>query len=911
MKPLRLRMQAFGPYADVATVDFRGLLHGGLFLIHGPTGAGKTSILDGLCFSLFGRSSGSERAPENLRCDRAPANLSTEVQLEFALGNRIYRVIRRPRQIVKKQRGEGLTSNPAKGELFESLQSDVELDEMEWTLVASGEKKTDDRVTELLGMNEEQFRQVVVLPQGQFRKFLSSSSDDREELLETLFRTEQYRELAERLQARASAMAQEINSKRQVVQSQLSLTGCETLASLDATISEFREILQELQTSETDHDRKFSEALARRDAARVYARDIAELKTCVARSETLELKKPEIEAINSRLENERRARSVLAIDVQAVSLTSNLQELAAQKNSELRALIGQQAMLEEKLKTKSDLTSRKAEIEAFQIERSQLQLIYTEAKNLNQANLELHQRQTSLWTADKKFDAENIALKNSKETRAILLAEIEKFAGVTHELARSRISFEKLSASTLWLERELKTIDETGRRAVRARELFDTASVQYQKATVTANELKLKFHLSQASQLAHLLKVNEECPVCGSLDHPKPANHAQTANSPSPDEIEKADRDLRRLGEEVSATRARYEAILEEAKKGVESLSTNLGVTDNVLDKAAQEFADLKQKSLSLSGEIKRLELDERTLTEAKQKQDSLSRQILQSEQSHEALRQTRDELQRAFEKVRQQIAGFENRVPEKYRDLEAITKRGQALRQEIDLYTKANEQIEREVVDASEKVVRTTANIKTFSSQAESKSEQLKTLNLQLENAMQAEGFTSIDEARAAALTGDRARQLEQTKKVFENDWAANQTRLQTLRTQLTDVPEWASDLDQVEAIYSQLDGERRARVNQVAELRAKAESLESVSRKTKSIEVEMAESEEKYKVLGKLAAVANGQPPHNLTRCEFSTLRSRGTPRRSSQSSFETAVFNEPRTVYSSSLKKCRRQT
>jgi exonuclease SbcC len=198
MKPLLLKLQAFGPYAKAAEIDFRNLQSSALFLIHGQTGAGKTSLLDGISFALFGTASGSERSADGLRSDFAPSDLATEASLEFELGADRYRAWRAPNQTIKKKRGEGTPSSKSDGRL-EKWNASAE----QWDLVVAGAKKTDEAVVALLGMTEDQFRQVVVLPQGQFRKFLASGSDDREDLLERLFKTARFRLIGEELENRS------------------------------------------------------------------------------------------------------------------------------------------------------------------------------------------------------------------------------------------------------------------------------------------------------------------------------------------------------------------------------------------------------------------------------------------------------------------------------------------------------------------------------------------------------------------------------------------------------------------------------------------------------------------------------------------------------------------------------------
>ena len=166
MRPLRLCMQAFGPYADVVEVDFRELGDRSLFLIHGPTGAGKTSILDAMCFALFGEAAGSDRRGKEVRSHFAEPSVTTQVMLDFALGASVWRVTR----IAEHARAGGATMRPAHA-ILERLGENGATE-----LRASKVREVDAAVSELLGFELEQFRQVVLLPQGEFRKLLVAES---------------------------------------------------------------------------------------------------------------------------------------------------------------------------------------------------------------------------------------------------------------------------------------------------------------------------------------------------------------------------------------------------------------------------------------------------------------------------------------------------------------------------------------------------------------------------------------------------------------------------------------------------------------------------------------------------------------------------------------------------------------
>ena len=165
MRPLWLRIQAFGAYAASQTLDFSCLGDVRLFLIHGPTGAGKTTVLDAICFALYGSASGDLREVRHLRSDYASPQEATEVELRFAVGERLLRVQRRPEQQRPKLRGEGFRQIPAEAILYEEGPDGEKLLASRWQDVTR-------RVEEILGFQVAQFRQVVLLPQGQFRQLL-------------------------------------------------------------------------------------------------------------------------------------------------------------------------------------------------------------------------------------------------------------------------------------------------------------------------------------------------------------------------------------------------------------------------------------------------------------------------------------------------------------------------------------------------------------------------------------------------------------------------------------------------------------------------------------------------------------------------------------------------------------------
>ncbi|THA77083.1 SMC family ATPase [Streptomyces sp. A0642] len=194
MRLHRLGITAFGPFGAPQEIDFDALSAAGLFLLHGPTGAGKTSVLDAVCYALYGAVPGARQSPgTSLRSDHAPADLPTEVRLELTVGGRRLEITRRPAQPRPKKRGGGHTTEKAQSWLR------AYDPEEGWQALSRSHQEIGEEITQLIGMSREQFCQVVLLPQGDFARFLRADAEARGKLLGRLFDTRRFAAVEERL----------------------------------------------------------------------------------------------------------------------------------------------------------------------------------------------------------------------------------------------------------------------------------------------------------------------------------------------------------------------------------------------------------------------------------------------------------------------------------------------------------------------------------------------------------------------------------------------------------------------------------------------------------------------------------------------------------------------------------------
>lgn len=207
MRPLKLTMQGFGPYAGKEMIDFTILGNRTMFVISGKTGSGKTTIFDGISYAIYGKASGEDRNGPELRSQFASNSLLTEVQLEFKLRNQRYLIIRSPQQEKKKERGDGFTTIGAKAELFAFDENG------EKKVIASSIRDVDEKIKEIMQIDSNQFRQILMIPQGEFRKLLTSDSKEKESILQRLFHTEMYKRIEEKLKVHASGLKKSVEQQ--------------------------------------------------------------------------------------------------------------------------------------------------------------------------------------------------------------------------------------------------------------------------------------------------------------------------------------------------------------------------------------------------------------------------------------------------------------------------------------------------------------------------------------------------------------------------------------------------------------------------------------------------------------------------------------------------------------------------
>ena len=497
MRPLRLTLSAFGPYAAQTTLDLEKLGKGGLYLITGDTGAGKTTLFDAITYALYDHSSSGIREGSMLRCKYADDKTPTFVELEFEVHGVRYTVRRNPEYQRPKARGEGMTTEKA----------DATLTYPDDRPPVTKAKDVTAAVQEIIGLDYNQFSQIVLIAQGQFTKLLNASTEERSRIFRKLFRTQRYAQLQERLQAEAAALNQQRTAQNAKLDSLLgglqfdpddpdaealralcAQTVPETaLTLLDALTARQAAALEEagtaLQTTEAQLD-----TVQRQLGAAAQAQRLAQQLT--ARQAELAAARPALDA--ARAEADRHAGDAAQLDALTAQVTQAQSALAAY--DALDTLCRQQ----------------------------------TEARDAARlAAAQAHKRHTQL-------DSLNAALAAAEtELSALADADTRLLALQTHstQLAQRGEALAKLEQRLAECQRQAKT-------AHKAQESYRTAAAAQDEARTRQNTLERAFLDAQAGLLAESLTEGAPCPVCGSTHHPARALLPHTA--PTQTQVEAA-----------------------------------------------------------------------------------------------------------------------------------------------------------------------------------------------------------------------------------------------------------------------------------------------------------------------------------------------------------------------------------
>lgn len=478
MKPIKLTMQAFGPYVQKQEIDFTLFENKGLFLISGDTGSGKTTIFDAIVYALYGELSGDIRKPEMLRSQYAHPSMDTYVELEFLLHDERYLIKRSPEYMRLKKTGKGTTKHP----------SSVEFTDFKREKVLTKVNEVRQAMNDLIGLDMKQFKQVAILAQGEFLKLLLASTQERTKIFRELFQTSDY----SRLQEVIHEKAKQAIVKTQQVQEQLELA---------------KGALEELSEEEKENVEQIEQWL----------------NTKTAMLASLQQNEKQLSKQSADLFQQKGLLTQQAARYQTfIQATKQKEELipklaANEKNLEL-------------------LEKRKPEIEQLIYAQKKLLEQLEQLKQVHDLQQQQKQAQMNFVQIQNTCQKQEAQIQEGKAQLEAQSNQLQQWQDLEAKIEKNKARVEKAQKLQQLQQKQAQQLEKQKQEQATFIE-YNQQAIQAQNDYTSANQL---FLAGQAGLLAKDLQENQPCPVCGSHEHPNPASF--NAKTPKEEEIRKLEK---------------------------------------------------------------------------------------------------------------------------------------------------------------------------------------------------------------------------------------------------------------------------------------------------------------------------------------------------------------------------------
>lgn len=864
MKPLKLTIQAFGPFAGNESIDFGLLGPSPLFLINGPTGSGKSSILDAICFALYGQSTGAEREPSQMRCDHADTKVPTEAVLDFNLGTKNYRIRRIPVQERPKSKGEGTTTQQAEAQLWQLDGTDEGK-----LMVAKSVTDATNEVKRLIGLDVEQFRQVMVLPQGKFRELLMADSKEREQIFGQLFRTGIYKRIEEALRSQAVGIRQEVDRHRNQIKG--ILHGAEMAS--EAEIDEALEALQpELAAASADKEQanqKMLQAARAREQAQALKQRFDNLNTKQISLSDKAALKPEIDKKQHRLDSALQAEKIR-------HLYDNHRAKAKEKATLLEQVQACQTALQlaaaNELEAKQNVDAAKqayTEVEALKHKQIKLQQYRDRIAELDEAKVILQKRQKELTAARKALDTQKL------EQQALIneLADKDKvFVEISRELeslATIRIEWEA-QRRNLQQRQQLEDLRKERARIQRnvsqLAAAFETQKAAYEALEKEALQIELHWHLGQAALLGEALQAGQPCPVCGSKEHPKPAVAANDEALVTKLQVDQARANENQARNLMQNAKEKWDAALNTLavnRKDIEQLERQL---EQLAEQPVQALADT---FANLSDTVDRLierQAQQKTLGA---RIDTIKGLLFSITETLAELETRAASVNEQFIQARSNTEQLEKLIPEDYREPKALEQVLSQLNRRITALSDALTKAEADYAAKHSNVDKASSKLEALHQQQEALEFQYSEAEAQWHDALARSAFADADAFHSALMNDPEQHSLKTEIEAYRNELVGLQEVVKQLQADLAghappDMEAIERQLTEQTAWYRKVDESWR-------KLEERVNQLTRVKRKLTQARATQAELEARYEVFGTLSEVANGQTGDKISLQRF----------------------------------------
>ena len=679
MRPIKLVMSAFGPYAGRTEVDFEKLGTNGLYLITGDTGAGKTTIFDAIAYALYGEASGDLRDSSMLRSKYAELDTPTEVELIFAYDGKEYTVKRNPEYERKAKKGDGVTVQKAEAEL-----------RYPDGRVIGKIKDVNNAIVEIMGVDRNQFSQIAMIAQGDFRKLLVADTKERQEIFRKIFKTDYYRILQDKIKSEYSAVRNEYEAAQSSVKQYISDIQCDEndVLSIEANNARNGEMIVEdvveLISKILENDKK-SES--------VTAEKISKIEKAIEEATAVLAKAEEYSKAKTELEKSEKTYAELTVSFEEIKKAL---ETEKSKKPEHEKLIKEISVIDAEIPKYDELEAKKSELQRL-------------TKQLDEGNKSL----ANYLDAEKKISEDIAKMKDENKCLADAGTNREK-------LLREKEQSENRKAALENLVKKLSAFDSLTERYEQAKKTYLAATDKAESAKNLYEMNYRAFLNEQAGILAEDLAEGAPCPVCGSTNHPCLAEKSVTAPTEADvNELkfsyDKARKDAEELSRTAGEIKGQVDSQTEEIRKLLSDLlnSCESGAAQSTAKNIIAEIAvNLKVINEKISVEEKnakrKAELDE-MIPKAEERIKKAEEVIAECKQNISALTASCTEIEKQCKSLSATLK-FEGKA-------DAMSKK-KALENILSAMQKALEDAEKKYSEAEKEIVGLDAKINQLKKQ-------------------------------------------------------------------------------------------------------------------------------------------------------------------------------------------------
>ena len=875
MRPIKLTISAFGPYASKQVIDFEELKGRNIFVISGKTGAGKTTIFDAISYALYGEASGESRETDSLRSHFADDNTETYVELEFELRGEKYTVNRVPKQKKKKARGEGYTEKSADATLT-----------LPDGKVITKVKNVTDKIIEILGITREQFKQIVMLAQGEFKKLLLADSVEREGIFRKIFNTYDF----EKIQAELKDKAANLSKNRTKSKHEMEINLKNIKGEHDIVIDEYVDfplVIEKLKDL-LERDNNIYKTLNEEGQEVDNNLQVKNQEKAIIETNNNLLKEKEIitKALEELLSKEdeyknkakaiidgKNAKEVKYIEDKLIETTKKLTKREEDYNLSLKNIDSLKLKQEEANKLLQIEESKECDREKLSVEINNLNKLEEKIIELDSLNNKvMHLKQSAenskLQIINNKKETEE--LKKSKEEKELQLKDIATLETKKVELESDIKAKNKTLDEVRELFKVIRSFQNTYIEHNNKAKEYKEFEVEYKKVKENYEKMDDLYKKEQAGILASKLQENEPCPVCGSTNHPNKATIKENLKIPTKEELKVAKENLDKLEKEnlekinnLTTLNSNKTTYLEQVNNHLSMLSATLNIDKTFNSETAKVVKNLGTELKSVIDKLKDELLkviDKISLKEKIEKELNLiTTTINEREQSLIKLEECEKNYTTELTQNITKIDEYKKEIPENITDLKTLNNLIEVKTKELNIGKEKLAKLRLENENLAKKLEGENSTSKEINKSIEELKLEIANNKANFNEAIKEQGFDNIQTYEDAKLQISMVESLEKEVENYNSELKLTKAKQEDIINKTKDIV--FMDITTIDEEIRSIQNNKKELESKLRELHAIIVGNKTILKNVENLNIEFKEIEEEYKVVGELADLANGK--------------------------------------------------